>query len=58
VKQWTQGPEERSVHVITRGDSFGIHTSDDREKAREKAEAMTRVLNALDAEMRNRGQSG
>jgi hypothetical protein len=57
VKQWTQGPEESSVHVVTRGGSFGIHTSDDREKAREKADAISRALNALDAEMRNRGQS-
>ena len=57
VKQWMQGPEESSVHVVTRGGRFGIHTSADREKAREKADAITRALNALDAEMRNRGQS-
>ncbi len=57
VKQWTQGPEESSVHVVTRGGSFGIHTSDDREKGREKADAIMRALNALDAEMRNQGQS-
>jgi hypothetical protein len=57
VKPWTRGPEESSVHVITRGGRFGIHTSDDAEKASEKADAITRALNALDAEMRNRGQS-
>lgn len=53
VKQWTQGPQETSVHGVTRGGTFGIHTSDDREKA----EAIVRALNALDAEMRNKGQS-
>lgn len=57
VKQWTQGPQETSVHVVTRGGTFGIHTSDHGEKAREKAEAIMRALNALDAEMRNKGRS-
>ena len=53
VKQWTQRPQEISVHVVTRGGSFGIHASEDREKA----EAIMRALNALDAEMRNKSQS-
>jgi hypothetical protein len=57
VKQWTQGPEEASVHVVTRGGSLGIHTIDDREKAPEKADAIMRALNALDADMSNKGQS-
>ncbi len=57
VKPWTPDPQEISVHVVTRGGTFGIHTSDDREKAREKAEAIMRALNALDAEMRNKTQS-
>ena len=57
VKHWKQGPQEISVHAVTRGGTFGIHTSDDGEKAREKAEAIVRALNALDAEMRNKGQS-
>ncbi len=55
VKKWTQGTEETSVHVVTRGGSFGIHTSDDREKGREKADAIMRALNALDVEMKPSG---
>ena len=54
VKQWTQRPEEISVHAVTRGGDLGIHTIDDREKAREKADAIVRALNALDAEMRDK----
>jgi hypothetical protein len=57
VKQWTQGPQKIPVRVVTRGGTFGIHTNDDREKAREKAEAIMRALNALDAEMRNKDES-
>ena len=52
VKQWTQGPEEISVHAVTRGGDLGIHTIDDRDNARDKADAIMRALNALDAEMR------
>jgi hypothetical protein len=52
VKQWTQQPENISVHVVTRGGTVGIHTVDDREKAQEKADAIMRALNALDAEMK------
>ena len=51
VKQWTQRPEEISVHAVTRGGDLGIHTIDDRDKAREKADAIMRALNALDTEM-------
>ena len=47
VTQWTQQPENTSVHVVTRGGRFGIYTVDNREKA----DAITRALNALDAEM-------
>ena len=57
VKEWTERPEDISVHVVTRGGEFGIYTINDREKAREKADAITRALNALDAEMSHRGQS-
>jgi hypothetical protein len=52
VNQWTQGPGEIPVHVVTRGGRVGIHTIDDREKAREKADAIMGALNALDAEMK------
>jgi hypothetical protein len=52
VTQWTQQPENISVHVVTRGGRVGIHTVDDREKPREKADAIMRALNALDAEMK------
>jgi hypothetical protein len=52
VTQWSQGPGETPVHVITRGARVGIHTVDDREKAREKADAIMRALKALDAEMK------
>ena len=52
VTQWTQQGENISVHVVTRGGRVGIHTVDDREKAREKADAIMRALNALDAEMK------
>lgn len=51
VKQWTQRPDGISVYVVTRGGVVGIHTVDDREKASEKADAIMRALNALDAEM-------
>ena len=59
VKEWTQEPEGIPVHVVTRGGDFGIHTINNepgkgRENAREKAGAITRALNALDAEMRNK----
>jgi hypothetical protein len=53
VTQWTQQPENTSVHVVTRGGRVGIYTVDDREKADEKADAIMRALNALDAEMTN-----
>jgi hypothetical protein len=52
VNQWTQGPGDTPVHVVTRGGRVGIYTVDDREKAREKADAIVRALNALDAEMK------
>jgi hypothetical protein len=56
VKEWTQQPEGIPVQVVTRGGDFGIHTINEpgkgREKAREKASAIMRALNALDAEMR------
>jgi hypothetical protein len=51
VKQWTQQPENTPVQVVTRGGSFGIYTVEDRQKAPEKADAIMRALNALDAEM-------
>jgi hypothetical protein len=61
VKDWTQRPEGIPVHVVTRGGDFGIHTINEPEKGfekgREKADAIMRALNALDAEMRDRGQS-
>ena len=56
VKEWTQQPEGIPVHVVTRGGDLGIHTINEpwkgREKAREKADAIMRALNALDAEMK------
>jgi hypothetical protein len=52
VGQWTQGPGEAPVYVVTHGGRVGIHTVDDREKAQEKADAIVRALNALDAEMK------
>ncbi len=51
VKPWTQMPEGISVYVVTRGGAFGILTVDDRDRASDKAEAIVRALNALDAEM-------
>jgi hypothetical protein len=52
VTQWAQAPGEAPVYVVTHGGRFGIHTIDDREKAREKAEAIMRALNALNTEMK------
>ena len=56
VKDWTQQPEGIPVHVVTRGGDLGIHTINEpekgREKGRQKADAIVRALNALDAEMR------
>jgi hypothetical protein len=56
VKEWRQQPEGILVHVVTRGGDLGIHSINEpgkgREKSREKAEAIMRALNALDAEMR------
>ena len=52
VKPWTQTPDDIPVYVVTRGGVVGIHTVDDRERASEKADAIMRALNALDAEMR------
>lgn len=51
VKHWTQQPDGIPAYVVTRGGVVGIHTVDDREKASEKADAIMRALNALDAEM-------
>src|SRR5689334_18082026 len=53
VNQWTLGPGETPVHVVTRGGRVGICTIDDREKPREKADAIMRALNALDTEMKS-----
>ena len=57
VKEWRQQPEGIPVHVVTRGGDFGIHTINEPEKGfekgREKADAIMRALNALDAEMRD-----
>ena len=57
VKDWTQQPEGIPVHVVTRGGDFGIHTINEPEKGfekgRQKADAIMRALNALDAEMRD-----
>lgn len=52
VTQWVEVPGEAPVYVVTHGGRVGIHTVDDREKAREKADAIVRALNALDAEMK------
>ena len=51
LKHWTQQPDGIPTYVVTRGGVLGIHTVDDREKASEKADAIVRALNALDAEM-------
>ena len=51
VQEWTQRPEGTSVYVVTRGGILGIHSVDDQENAREKADAIARALNALDGEM-------
>jgi hypothetical protein len=48
VKRWTEGPNGNPVYVVTRGGVVGIHTVPDRDKA----DAIMRALNALDAEMR------
>jgi hypothetical protein len=57
VKEWTDRPEGIPVHVVTRGgDLVGIHTVNEPgkgfESGRQKADAIMRALNALDAEMR------
>ena len=52
VKEWTRQPEGIPAYAITRGGSFGILTINDREKAGEKAQAIVRALDALDAEMK------
>lgn len=56
MKEWTQRPEGIPVQVVTRGGDLGIHTINEpgrgRERAREKAGAIVRALNALDAEMK------
>ena len=44
VEEWTQRPEGVSVYVVTRGGVLGIHSVDDPEKAREKADAIVRAL--------------
>ena len=58
VKDWTQQPEGIPIHVVTRGGDFGIHTINEPgkgfEKGRQKADAIMRALNALDAEMRDK----
>jgi hypothetical protein len=51
VKPWTQRPDGTSVYVVTRGGVVGIRSVDDRDRASDKAEAIVRALNALDAEM-------
>ncbi|HZN98576.1 MAG TPA: hypothetical protein VFB61_12665 [Gemmatimonadales bacterium] len=48
MKRWTEGPGGNPVYVVTRGGVVGIHTVPDREKA----DAIMRALQALDAEMR------
>jgi hypothetical protein len=53
VKEWTQGPEEIPVYVVTRGGDLGIHRVDDGARAAEKADAIMHALKALDAEMSN-----
>ena len=55
VKHWTEKPDGSPVYVVTRGGVVGIHRVEDREKASEKADAIMRALNALDAEMRPPG---
>jgi hypothetical protein len=57
VEEWTRRPEGVSVYVVTRGGILGIHSVDDPEKAREKADAIVRALDALDAQMRGLGQT-
>ena len=57
VEEWTQRPEGVSVYVVTRGGVLGIHSVDDPEEAREKAEAIVRALDALDVQMRGSGQT-
>ena len=61
VKEWRQQPEGIPVHVVTRGGDFGIHSviepGKGREQSRAKADAITRALNALDAEMRDTAQN-
>jgi hypothetical protein len=58
VKDWRQEPEGILVHVVTRGGDFGIHTINEPAKGfeipRQKADAIMRALNALDAEMRSK----
>jgi hypothetical protein len=57
VKEWRQHPEGILVHVVTRGGDLGIYSVNEpgkgREKSRQKADAIVRALNALDAEMRD-----
>jgi hypothetical protein len=48
VKRWTERPSGNPVYVVTRGGVVGIHTVPDRDKA----DAIMRALQALDAEMR------
>ena len=61
VTEWRPQPEGIPVLVVTRGGDFGIHTINEPEKGFEKgrlkADAIMRALNALDAEMRDRGRS-
>lgn len=52
VEEWTQAPGGSPVYVVTRGGILGIHSVDEREKAREKADAIGRALNALDLQMK------
>ena len=52
VQHWAQGPGGIPVYVVTRGGMVGIHTVEDREKA----DAIMRALNALDAELRPSGR--
>ncbi len=58
VEEWTQSSEGVvPVYVVTRGGILGIHSVNDPEKAREKADAIVRALDALDAQMRGSGQT-
>ena len=57
VEEWTQKPQGVSVYVVTRGGVLGIHSVDDPDMAREKADAIVRALDALDAQMRGSGQT-